>query len=69
MLHLNFKGTPNISTGVDTFDFDSAYLKTYLKEDEVVYLEQPVGYKTKDCRVWVWKLLKTLYELKQGARN
>jgi transposase InsO family protein len=54
---------------LDTFDFDSAYLNTYLNEDEVVYLEQPVGYETKDRRVWVWKLLKTLYGLKQGARN
>ena len=54
---------------VDTFDFDSAYLNTYLKEDEVVYLEQPVGYETKNHREWVWKLLKTLYGLKQGARN
>ena len=54
---------------VDTFDFDSAYLNSYLKDDEVVYLEQPVGYETKDRRVWVWRLLKTLYGLKQGARN
>jgi hypothetical protein len=54
---------------VDTFDFDSAYLNSYLKDDEVVYLEQPVGYETKDRHVWVWRLLKTLYGLKQGARN
>src|SRR6202522_895751 len=54
---------------VDTFNFDSAYLNTYLKEDEVVYLEQPIGYETKNRREWVWKLLKTLYGLKQGARN
>ena len=31
---------------VDTFDFDSAYLNCNLKEDEVIYLEQPVGYET-----------------------
>ena len=54
---------------VDTFDFDSAYLNTYLGENEVVYLEQPVGHATKDHRVWVWKLRKTLYGLKQGAKN
>ena len=54
---------------VDTFDFDSAYLNTFLGENETVYLEQPVGHETKDRRVWVWKLLKTLYGLKQGARN
>src|SRR5271163_2496143 len=54
---------------VDTFDFDSAYLNTFLGENEVVYLEQPVGHETEDRRVWVWKLLKTLYGLKQGAGN
>jgi len=54
---------------VDTFDFDSAYLNSKLGEDEIIYLEQPVGYETKDHKKWVWKLLKTLYGLKQGAKN
>ena len=54
---------------MDTFNFDSAYLNTFLGENEEVYLEQPVGHETKDRRVWVWKLMKTLYGLKQGARN
>ena len=54
---------------MDTFDFDSAYLNSKLGEDENIYLEQLVGYETKDHRKWVWKLLKTLYGLKQGAKN
>jgi reverse transcriptase-like protein len=54
---------------VDTFDFDSAYLNSELGGDEVVYLEQPVGYETKDRDGWVWRLLKALYGLKQGAKN
>ena len=54
---------------VDTFDFDSAYLNSPLGKEEVIYLEQPVGHETKDRKHWVWKLLKTLYGLKQGARN
>jgi hypothetical protein len=54
---------------VDTFDFDSAYLNSKLGDDEVVYLEQPVGYETKDRASWVCRLLKALYGLKQGARN
>ena len=53
----------------DTFDFDSAYLNSPLGENEVIYLEQPIGHEPKDRRHWVWKLLKTLYGLKQGARN
>src|ERR1700678_3195560 len=54
---------------VDTFDFDSVYLNRILDEDETIYLEQPPHYPTMDCNHYVWKLLKTLYGLKQGAKN
>jgi len=54
---------------VDTFDFDSAYLNSKLGDDEVIYLEQPTGHETRDRKGYVWRLLKTLYGLKQGARN
>ena len=54
---------------MDTFDFNSAYLNSKLGEEENIYLEQPVGYETKDHKKWVWKLLKMLYGLKQGAKN
>ena len=54
---------------VDNFNFDSAYLNSKLGNDEVIYLEQPAGYETKDRRGWVWMLLKALYGLKQGAKN
>ena len=54
---------------VHSFDFDSAYLNCKFEEDEVIYIEQPPGYETKDRRYWVWRLWKALYGLKQGARN
>ena len=54
---------------VDNFDFDSAYLNSKLADDEVVYIEQPPGYETKDRDNWVMRLLKSLYGLKQGAKN
>ena len=54
---------------VHSFDFDSAYLNCKFDGDEVIYLEQPPGYETKDRRGWVWRLWKALYGLKQGARN
>ena len=54
---------------VDAFDFDSAYLNSVLGDEEVIYLEQPAGYETKDRRKFVWRLLKGLYGLKQGAKN
>ena len=54
---------------VHSFDFDSAYLNSKFEEDEVIYVEQPPGYETKDRKGWVWRLWKALYGLKQGARN
>jgi hypothetical protein len=55
---------------VDAFDFDSAYLNSILDdEDETIYLEQPPHYPTMDPNRYIWKLLKTLYGLKQGAKN
>ena len=54
---------------VHSFDFDSAYLNSKFEEDEAIYIEQPPGYETKDCKEWVWRLWKALYGLKQGARN
>jgi hypothetical protein len=49
---------------IDAFDFDSAFLSSELGEDEVIYLEQPAGYETRDRKSWVWRLLKALYGLK-----
>lgn len=54
---------------VDTFDFNSAYLNSVLGDDEQIYMEQPVGHEMRDRQQWVWKLKKTLYGLKQGAKN
>jgi Reverse transcriptase (RNA-dependent DNA polymerase)/gag-polypeptide of LTR copia-type len=54
---------------VDNFDFDSAYLNSKLADEEVVYVEQPPGYEAKDRKSWVLQLLKSLYGLKQAAKN
>ena len=53
---------------MDNFDFDQAYLNSKLGDNEVVYVEQPPDYETKDRWYWVMLLLKALYGLKQGAR-
>lgn len=54
---------------LDNFDFDQAFLNSTLGDDEIIYLEQPPRYQTKDRRNWVWRLLKSLYGLKQGSKN
>ena len=54
---------------VDALDFKSAFWNSKLGDDEVIYLEQPAGYKTKDREGWVSMLLKALYGLKQGLKK
>ena len=54
---------------LNNFDFDQAFLNSKLVYDEVIYLEQPPGYETRDREHWVWRLLRALYGLKQGAKN
>ena len=57
------------SWALDNFDFDQAFLNSILGEDEVIYLKQPPGYERKDREQWVYRLLKSLYGLKQGSKN
>jgi Reverse transcriptase (RNA-dependent DNA polymerase)/GAG-pre-integrase domain len=54
---------------LNNFDFDQAFLNSILGDDEVIYMEQPPDYQTKDRREWVWRLLRSLYGLKQGSKN
>jgi hypothetical protein len=54
---------------VHTIDFDSAFLNGVLAEDESIYLEQPPSYATTDRKMFVLKLHKSIYGLRQGAKN
>ena len=54
---------------IESFNFDSAYLNSVLKDNKTVYMEQPKGYEQKSTCCWVFKLLKALYGLKQGVKN
>jgi hypothetical protein len=47
-------------------DVKSAFLNGPIKED--VYVEQPPGFKSEEYSNHVYKLHKTLYELKQAPR-
>jgi hypothetical protein len=44
----------------------SAFLNGSIKEE--VYMEQPLGFEDKEYPNYVYKLHKTLYELKQAPR-
>jgi len=54
---------------VKSFDFDTTFLNSILKDDEMIFMEQPKGYQRADPKRYVFRLLKALYGLKQGAKN
>ena len=54
---------------IHSFDFDTAFLNSKFEDDEVIYIEQPPGYETKDRKGWVWRLLRALYGLKIGRAH
>jgi hypothetical protein len=47
-------------------DVKSTFLNGSIKEE--VYVEQPPGFKSEEYPIHVYKLHKTLYELKQALR-
>ena len=54
---------------IDTFDFHSAFLNGTFDKDEEIFMEQPPEYEEKDRRLYVLRLLKTIYGLKQSSRK
>jgi len=54
---------------LDCVDFDSPFLNPVLGEDEVIYLEQPCRFVKENSQAYVYRLSKSLYGLKQEARN
>ncbi|THH01090.1 hypothetical protein EW026_g1530 [Hermanssonia centrifuga] len=54
---------------IESFDFNSAYLNSVLDDNEVVYLEKPPQFASKNPKQYVLRLRKALYGLKQGGRK
>ena len=50
-------------------DIKGAYLNGVLREDEILYMQHPPGYKTPDMGKRVLRLQKALYGLKQAGRR
>ena len=49
-------------------DFDTAFLNGILNEPEDIYMEQPEGQEVGDPKLFVCKLIKSIYGLKQASR-
>ena len=54
---------------IDTFDFHSAFLNRTFDKDEEIFMEQLPDYEEKDRKLYVLRLLKTIYGLKQSSRK
>jgi hypothetical protein len=50
-------------------DIKGAYLNGELNDNEVLYMQHPPGYKSRDAGNCVLRLKKTLYGLKQSGRH
>ena len=54
---------------IDMFDFHSAFLNGQLDMNEEVFMEQPYRYEENNSKLYVCKLYKSLYGLKQAGRK
>ena len=50
------------------FDIKTAFLHGILPADETMYMEQPPGFEVPGKVDWVWRLLKSIYGMKQASR-
>jgi hypothetical protein len=51
------------------FNFHSAHLNGVLSNGETIFLEQPAYHKITDCSLYVVKICKSLYALKQAGKK
>jgi hypothetical protein len=49
-------------------DIKTAFLHGVLPSTKTVFMEQPPGFAPPDKQDWVWKLVKSLYGMKQASR-
>jgi hypothetical protein len=49
-------------------DIKTAFLHGVLPESETVFMEQPPGFEEPGKEDWVWRLVKSLYGMKQASR-
>ena len=50
------------------FDIKTAFLHGILPPDETMFMEQPPGFEEPGKHDWVWRLLKSIYGMKQASR-
>jgi hypothetical protein len=53
---------------IEQYNVKTAFLNSILPEDEVQYMEQPPGFAELDKQAYVWRLLRSLYGMRQSSR-
>ena len=53
---------------IEQYDVKTAFLNGILPEDEIQYMEQPPGFAELDRNTHVWRLLRSLYGMRQSSR-
>src|SRR5713226_6106841 len=64
VLHL----AASLNWDLQQFDIKTAFLHGILPEEETAYMEQPPGFEHPGKKDWVWKLMKSIYGMKQASR-
>jgi len=64
LLHI----TAVLNWDTQQIDVKTTFLYGLLPDDEVQYMEQPIGFEEPGKEMWVWKLQRGLYGVKQAGR-
>ena len=64
LLHI----TASLGWDIQQYDIKTAFLNGILPPDETMYMEQPAGFEVDGKEDWVWKLLKSIYGMRQASR-
>jgi hypothetical protein len=67
----SLRAISHIATSLDwdlrQFDIKTAFLHGILPPDETMFMEQPPGFEAPGKHDWVWRLLKSIYGMKQAS--
>ena len=68
----SFRALLHIGSSLDwdiqQYDVKTAFLHGVLPETETMFMEQPPGFESHGKETWVWKLMKSIYGMKQASR-
>jgi transposase InsO family protein len=53
---------------IEQYDVKTAFLNGILPDDKVQYMEQPPGFAELDRKTYVWRLIRSLYGMRQSSR-